>query len=635
MSSMSSKAPVAQVLQQAMQAHRQGQFAEAEKFYASALKSDPNNADALHLFGALRLQQGDAQEAVRLIGAAVAQRPRDADILGNYAAALAAGGRFADALAAYDALASLPLPARVQALYGRGLMLTRLERFDEALQAFDAALASNARDPRLWFERGNALMSAGRHDDAVVSYDRAHELAPGQPEILSNRGYALFSLGAHVRALDSYDRALRTDPNSVTALSNRGNVLKALGRFDEALASYERVLALQPDHADTLNNCGALFFERDRPDDALRYFDQALQLRPNDVEFINHRGTALTHLARDGEALANAEHSLKIDSNNFDAHYYFLRHGRFAEGFRLYEKRWTSGKHGVPRPYQLPAWGGEAIDGPLLVWSEQGLGDQILFASLVGELSQRVRHMVLEVEPRLVAMFARSFPDVEVVAAKADLYVGPAVAQIGLTSLGGFFRADWASFPDRPAGFLRADPARVKAMRERVAGDRRAAIGLSWHSRKAKWGQFKSAELSHFTELLRAVDARWIDLQYGDTSAERADFAAASRMTLEHLDDVDNTNDIESLGALIAACDAVVSVSNTTVHLAGALGRPTWVLAPFGHSRMWYWHAEKPDNPWYPSVRVRPQRMGQTWSALVDEVTNEVSAFIETREDRA
>ncbi len=628
------KPAVAQLLQQAMNAHRLGQFAVAANLYASVLAKEPRNADALHLCGALRLQQGQADEAARLIGAALSQRPRDPDILGNHAAALAAGGQCDKALAAYDKLLAM-FPRHPGALHGRGAMLTRLGRSEEALRALDSALAVNASDPRLWFDRGNALAAAHRMEEAVAAYDRAHGLAPRQGEILINRGNALASLQAYERALASYDQALQIDPNSVGALSNKGNALKALRRFDEALAAYARALALQPDHADTLNNCGALLFELDRPADALRYFEQALKLRPNDIDFINHRGTALLHLDRNEEALANAEHSLRIDPNNFEAHSYYLKHGRLAEGWRLYEYRWSSGKGGQPRPYPQPFWKGEKSAGPLLVWAEQGLGDHILFASMIPDLRERVDKIVLEVEPRLVSLFARSFPGIEVVAMQPTLYGGAAAAQICLTSLGQFFRPDWAAFPGRPGGFLVPDPDRAAAIRQRLGRDGRPVVGLSWHSRKAQWSQSKSAQLSDFTGLLRAIDARWIDLQYGDNAAERAAFARETGLNVEHVDEIDNTSDIEGLAALIAACDAVVSVSNTTAHLAGALGRPAWVLAPFGHSRMWYWHAHRPNSPWYPNVRVRPQQAGQAWPQLTEAIAAEVSAFCRARKDAA
>jgi ADP-heptose:LPS heptosyltransferase len=217
-------------------------------------------------------------------------------------------------------------------------------------------------------------------------------------------------------------------------------------------------------------------------------------------------------------------------------------------------------------------------------------------------------------------------PNVEVVPSSSDLHAGAAAEQVCLTSLGQFFRPDASSFPSRH-GFLVPDAERVASLRARITGGGRPAIGLSWSSPKAQFAQSKSASLLDFSGLVGKVDANWIDLQYGDTAAERERFAQQAGIAISHLDDIDNTNDIDGLAALIAACDLVVTVSNTTAHVAGAVGTPAWVLVPFGHSRMWYWHPGRDDNPWYPNVRIRPQRMGQSWRDLIESVTDEISTF--------
>lgn len=612
-----------------MDAHRAGQFDRAAQLYSSVLKADSRNVDAAHLLGVLHLQQGRAEKAVELIDNAARQRPGAPDILANLAIALTQCRRLDEALSVYDRLSTM-LPGQPMPLQGRAIVLSQLGRTDDALRAFDSALKLSPNDARLLFERGNTLAAAGRMQEAVAAYDRAYALAPRQLEILLNRGNALSHMGEYERGLADYDRVLAVDPSAVLALSNRGNALKALGRTDEALAAYERALALKPDHADTLNNVGALLFARDRAGDALRYFEKAIAAQPGDVTLVNHRGVALMHLDRNDDAMANAEQSLRIDPDNFDAHFYFLRSGRFAEGWRLYERRWASGKGGKPRAYPQLLWDGQPTEGPLLVWAEQGLGDQILFCSTIADLQKRAKRVTLEVEPRLVGLFRRSFEGIDVTPSATEMYSGPAVAQICLTSLGQFFRPDWSAFPHRPEGYLIADPARAASLRNRIAGDGRPVIGLSWSSPKAQFAKSKSAGLIDFAGLIGGFDAHWVDLQYGDTAAERDGFAQQTGRSISNLDDLDNTNDIDGLAALITACDLVVTVSNTTAHLAGALGRPTWVLVPFGHSRMWYWHSGKDDNPWYPNARVRSQRIGQPWRDLVGSVAGEISAFAST-----
>jgi hypothetical protein len=247
---------------------------------------------------------------------------------------------------------------------------------------------------------------------------------------------------------------------------------------------------------------------------------------------------------------------------------------------------------------------------------------------MLPDLIARTGPIVLEVEPRLVALFARSFPAVTVIGLKPELATVAADAQIPFGSLGGFFRPDWDAFPRRDRGYLTADAARTAALRARLAQDGRRVIGVSWISKAPFGGASKSARLPDFAALLHRPNTRFVDLQYGDTSAERAALRDTLGIEVERLPDIDTMNDIDGLAALISACDAVVTVSNTTAHLAGALGVPTWVMVPHGHARIWYWFRDRPESPWYPRVRVRRQNRGQPWADVVAGVADEVSRLL-------
>jgi hypothetical protein len=264
--------------------------------------------------------------------------------------------------------------------------------------------------------------------------------------------------------------------------------------------------------------------------------------------------------------------------------------------------------------------------GVLLVWGEQGLGDQILHAGMVPDLGGRAGSVILEAEPRLVPLFARSFPDVKVIARGPKLFAGAIDAQIPSGSVGQFVRTSWDAFPRRRTGYLVADEARVERLRAQVARGGGAAIGLSWISKNPTHERAKSAALRDFEALMRAPGLRFVDLQYGNTTSERGALARDLGVRIEHIDEIDNTNDIDGLAALIAACDAVVTVSNTTAHLAGALGKPVWVLVPHGRAHLWYWFDDGDDSPWYPRVQVRRQKLGQTWAQLIASIVGEVES---------
>jgi hypothetical protein len=369
----------------------------------------------------------------------------------------------------------------------------------------------------------------------------------------------------------------------------RAIVLRKMGRAEEALASCDRALALMADDHDALVARGDALVDLDRFEEAVATFDRLISLDPSEA------------------------------GPKWNKSFICLGLGRLAEGWELYDCRWAAGKGSEPRSYTQPRWSGAEVDGTLLVWGEQGLGDEILHASMISDLMERTGSVTMEVEPRLVSLFARSFPGVQVVPLGPALYPGPMVAHEPIGGLGRHFRPNWAAFPKRAEGYLVADGARVRALRERLE-DGRKIVGLSWVSKAPSGGAQKSARLVDFEPLLRSRSHRFIDLQYGDTTDERDAVERMLGIRVERLPDIDNTNDIDGLAALMCACDAVVTVSNTTAHLAGALGRPTWVMVPHGHARIWYWFRDRSDSPWYPRVRVHRQQRGQPWSGLVAEM---------------
>ena len=373
----------------------------------------------------------------------------------------------------------------------------------------------------------------------------------------------------------------------------RAVILRKLGRADDALASCARALALMPDDTEALTVQSDVLIDRERFDEALAALDRIIAMDP-------------------GRASANWNKSLVC-----------LGLGRFEEGWPLYEYRWAGAPGLVPRDYPLPRWRGERVDGALLVWGEQGLGDEILHASMIPDLMQRVGSLTLEVEPRLVALFARSFPEVTVVPMDSAELCRPRCGAYADRQPRRLLPPELGGVSERDRGYLVADEERTRALRQRL-DDGRTVIGLGWVSKAPIGGTQKSARLADFEPLLRLPNCRFVDLQYGDTREEREAVERELGVRVERLADIDNTNDLDGLAALMCACDAVVTVSSTTAHLAGALGRPTWVMVPHGHARIWYWFRDRDQSPWYPRVRVLRQQAGQGWSSLVEATAAEI-----------
>src|SRR5215510_8073967 len=588
-------------------------------------------AEALYREARSRCQQGLIAEGIDLARRALALDARQARFHTLLGMALSNVGRHAEALDSFDQAIAL---GAVDAHGSRADALVGLGRLVDALESFDRALAHDPSSVADWCNRGAALLELGRAGEAAESFARATALAPDFAEAHYNHGNALVKLERHADAIVSYDRALTHKPDYVDALNNRANALNQLGRLPEALTGVEAALALAPEHVGALVTRSVLLRKLHRSADAIASCERAHALKPDDTDALTVRADLLTDLERFDNAIATLDRIIALKPEDVSAKWnkslICLGLGRFQEGWPLYEHRWAGAKGLVPRGYTQPRWNGGRIDGTLLIWGEQGLGDEILHASMLPDVLARTPSVVFEVEPRLAPLFARSFPTVKVIAGQPELYAGTVDAQEPLASLGGFLRRSFEDFPRRERGYLAADPARALALRARIASDGRSVIGLSWVSKAPVGGASKSARLADFEALLRLPHCRFVDLQYGDTRAERAALARDLGIVVERLDDIDNTNDLDGLAALMTACDAVVSVSNTTAHLAGALGRPTFVMVPHGFARIWYWFHERNQSPWYPRVAVRRQQSGQPWADVVAEVAREVSALVDS-----
>lgn len=682
-------------LRQAMDAHRQNKFAEAEQAYCAILDAAPDCFEALHFLGLAYLQQNKLSEALEVASRALKARPQSADSLAMRGVVLSNLGRYAEALESQDALLALR-PDSAETHYNRGVSLANLDQHEEAVASYRKSIALKPDNPQVFHNLGNSLIELGRPQEALEAYEGRLAGGPVAIDTLINRGNVLLQLERAEDALQSYDQALDCEPGNVSALVGRGHALRGLKRAGDALASYDRVLAIDAAHLEALDGKCASLNGLERSSEALACCEIVGLLAPDRISTLNVRCMALQNLGRFDEARASAERALSIDPESGAAHFnlgnalFALGHYEEAEasyqqsialapdvgnahknlggtllalqqfdqalnsferaialganedtktnralvhlGLGDFERGWTdyrgrfraADRKGDWRNYQWPLWNGETLDGPLLVWGEQGLGDQILYGSMIHDLTRRASSVMLELERRLVPLFARSFPAVDVWPIDATLCEKPCAAHIPIGTLGKFLRRSWDDFPQIPRGFLKADPEQAAALRARLKIDDRLVIGISWRSSNKKLEKAKSAGLHAFEPLLKLRNCRFVDLQYGDTSAERAAVARDIGVEIEHLDDIDNMNDIDGLASLITACDLVVTVSNTTAHLAGALGKETYVLVPFGQARMWYWFHDRTDSPFYPDIKIRRQTRTHDWASVIGPLAAEI-----------
>jgi tetratricopeptide (TPR) repeat protein len=335
------------------------------------------------------------------------------------------------------------------------------------------------------------------------------------------------------------------------------------------------------------------------------------------------------HMRRIESAFNAYERAVQLDPENGVAKYnlgmYYLNHQQFAKGWPLNEYRWTPGIISAP-PLQTskPKWNGGHVQGTLRIWAEQGVGDQILFLSMLPDALKLADRVVVTVPNRLLRLLKRSFPDVPMMSAEAAMPDGLFDSQIPMGSLGGILRTDKKAFETQPECYLKADEIIVAKLKAKINPGGRKICGISWVSKNNKVGELKSATLNDLTSLLRMEGYVFVDLQYGDTSKERHDLEIATGIKIHKLEEIDSYNDLDGFAALVGACDLIISVSNTTVHFAGALGKPVFMMVPYSAGKLWYWHDGQAQSIWYPSVRIfRQQAMGD-WAGPIEAIRQEL-----------
>jgi len=431
---------------------------------------------------------------------------------------------------------------------------------------------------------------AGRLSEAEQTYREILAHAPHHADSLHLLGMVAFQSGRLDDAAELIRKAIAQHQTGAAYHANLGNVLQAQDKLDEAAASYRHALAIKPNLAEVHLNLGNVLKAENKVVECLVCYRRALSLQPDLAE------------AAVAEAMA------------------LLLQGDYAAGWKGLEARWQTREYETPRrAYPQAAWNGKPLEsGRLLIWGEQGIGDEIMFSGLIPDVLSIVRELVLDCDARLRPLFARSFPGATVLAGcdpqqAADLGVA---AQLPSGSLPGILRGSNAAFGTGVSPYLVVDPLVRERSRARYA-DGRKLVGLAWRTKNQKTGRKRSIELALFAALFGLEGVRWVSLQYGDPDELEHEARAAGAPLLVDKS-VDQLADIDCFAAQVAAMDLVITIDNSTAHVAGALGVPTWLLLPFAPD--WRWLLEREDSPWYPTVRLFRQPRAGDWDAVMEAV---------------
>jgi tetratricopeptide (TPR) repeat protein len=628
---VTSSLKIQKLLQEAVAHHQAGRLAAAEALYAKVIKADPRNVDALHLMGVAAHSRNQIATARKYFNRALEYGPKIPEIHLNFGNLLGAADDLQGAQAAYARAVALK-PGLFDAHLGLGGVFYKMGRFEEAAGCFRTAVGLAPQNPRGHFNLGQSLLRLSTPDQAQVSLRRALEL---QSDYLEAH-VALGGLYADAeRFQDAIHHARRaTELNPVPEQhSNLGELFRRAGDLDASFAAHRAAVDVRPDDPIILHNYAAALHAAERFDEAEKVARRALAHDPNFVEGHVALAKIFECQGRYEQTIAALKQALAIDPAAPGIRFKLaLRHlmaGVFPEGWADYENRFlTPDRRQVRRPSPPPYWTGEDLTGrTILIWTEQGLGDEILYASMIPDVLARAKRCVIECSPRMAPVFARAFPQASVMAYQNQIVQGvpPEIDfQIPVASLGQFLRRDFASFPHR-AGYLKADPAHAAVLRARyqAIAPGNLVVGISWRSRNQDIAVVKSTDLSAWADILRVPGITFVNLQYGDCAEELAGVNRQFGTQVFHDNEINSLESMDAFFAQVAALDLVISTSNTTVHVAGSLGIPTWLLLSRRPGGLWYWFHERSDSPWYQSVKILRQHQqsivleGKTWGSGV------------------
>lgn len=513
--------------------------------------------------------------------------------------------------------------SEVQAALDQGLSLHRAGRLQEASDRYRAVIHADPDHYDAHYLLGMILVQTGAAEAGVELAERAIQINPRVSAAHSLLATAFDKMDRAGDALASYDRAIALSPHLASAHNNRGLALQRLRRHGEALASYDRAIKLDPRIAEFHNNRGSALRDLNRPAAALSSFEAAIALRPTYAKAHRNRGATLYSLNRPEEALASFDKAIELDPTSAAARvnrsHALLLCGRFDIGWREYEWRKSGWPGSIARFEPQRLWLGETSPAgkTLLVHAEQGLGDTIQFCRYAKLLQDSGASTILSVQRPLTLLLRTLSPNVQVIDVTDPL---PRFDHhCPLLSLPLAFRTTLESIPAEPR-YLHADADRRGDFEALLGPRRKPRIGIAWsgnpqhdndHNRSIAFEQLAS---------LVSDDADWFCLQHEIQASDIPAFEACGQVRFHST----ALKGFANTAALVELMDLVISVDTSLAHLAGALGKPVWILLPF--SPDWRWLLGRNDSPWYPSARLFRQPKPGDWASVVDEVRARLGA---------
>jgi Flp pilus assembly protein TadD len=494
-----------------------------------------------------------------------------------------------------------------------------------------------------YLKMGMAAQQESRIEDAAAIYKLLIENYKNHPDAYNLLGVIEKDKLNYARAMELVNHAIMLNPMEAGYYLNLGNIYRENYKYKKALEIYEYSTLLKKDFKEAHENIINILIDENNYEKAIEKCKNAISnLKKQDqAKIYQLMGKSFTGLDLKEEAIKHFNKSIEINPNSFDALFekglVYLSQNKFTEGWNLYSYRWkTTGFNSKQISSKIPKYTKEESGGSVLIWSEQGIGDQILHLTMLSSLLKINNTVTLAIDRRLIPIFKRSYPSIntiplETIIEKNELDYQN---QISIGDLGRQFRNDVIDFEsiNFENKYLFADRNKTTELKEKILNNsnkKKIICGISWKSSNKDIGLLKSLRLRELQSLFAMTEVVFINLQYGDVKNEIEEIKNEFGVEIKTMEDIDNFNDLDGYLSLVEACDLVVTTSNTCAHFAGALSKETYLMLPFGRGAIWYWLNHKDGvNLWYPSVKIVRQNNNKSWSYAIDQIILKIKEFL-------
>jgi len=513
-------------------------------------------------------------------------------------------------------------------------MHRRTGNFQAAENIYRRILEDDPDNFRILNYLGNVLQDQRKYEEAMECYQKAVRLNHAFAGSYYHLGSVYEALEQYDRAIHYYEQAAQYDPHFAGSYNNLGNVYRRLERGDEAIQYFQKAIEVNPKFWGSYYNLGEVLQSKVMDDEAIACYKRVLELNPQHIGTMNNLALILLERKEIGEALSYCQRAIHLYPEYGEPHLtramILLLMGNLEEGWNEYEWRWkTADARQWTRNFSEPLWDGSPLEGKtLLIYPEQGVGDEIMFASCFQDFINQAEKCILECDRRLVPLFTRSFPGTAVIETagkdQRDQF-GMSCFDIGIAtgSLPLHFRTALSYFPQTKS-YLIPDPEKVDKWHERFRklGDG-LKVGISWKGGKdARSRKMRSVDLQKWRDVFLLEGISFINLQYGECKEDISKVREELNVTIHDWEDADPLRDLDNFASAIFALDLVISVDNATVHMTGALGVPVWTLLTY--SPNWRWMLDRGDSPWYPTMRLFRQPKFGDWESVMIQVGQEL-----------